>query len=285
MRHRNGHPGIVENSVGALFTALLLTGTTLAHGQALSTAEPEPAVGPDAAIAPATAAAAPPPTSGTVSDPWEHYNRRVFHFNQRLDARVAKPLAVAYEHSVPRPIRSGVTHFFSNLHQPINAANLLLQGHPARSGESVGRFLVNATIGIAGVFDPATPMHIPQFNEDFGQTLGRWGWKRSRYLLIPFLGPGTLRDRIGRVGDGQIGWYHAAPSGSGRLGLLGLSLVDKRAQMLALDQLDPGVGDEYTLVRDAWAARRAHQIADQSATAANAASDEQELRDYDLPTD
>lgn len=220
-----------------------------------------------------------------VPDPWERYNRHVYRFNKKVDQRIVKPVALAYQRHVPKPVRAGVTNFFTNLQQPVNAANLLLQGHPDKSAESLGRFAVDTTLGIGGLFDPATAMHFPQFNEDFGQTLGRWGWRRSRYFLIPFLGPGMLRDRVGKLVDGQISWNHFVSSDQTRLGLLGVSLVDMRTQLLPLDKLSQGLDDDYVLVREAWGQRRNYQIDDQTVRSAAdaAATDEREIQAYDLP--
>ena len=199
-----------------------------------------------------------------IPDPWEHYNRHIYHFNKQVDRRIAKPLAHAYQRVVPKPARTGVSHFFANLRQPVTAVNLLLQGHPGRSAESLGRFAIDSTIGIGGLLDPATAMHVPQFNEDFGQTLGRWGWRHSRYFLVPFFGPGTLRDRLGALVDSQYSWNHFVEYDRTREGLLGLSLIDTRVRFLPLDELSQGVDDDYVLVREAWGQRRNHQINDQT---------------------
>lgn len=202
--------------------------------------------------------------ASAVYDPWERYNRKVYRFNKKVDKAIAKPLALAYVRVVPQPVRTAVTHFYINLTQPVTAVNLLLEGHPKSSAQSVGRFAVNTTIGIGGLFDPATKMHIPPFNKDFGQTLGHWGWRRSRYFLLPFLGPGTLRDRIGSLVDSQIGPYQYFHPVDARVGLVGLSLVDTRVQILPLDALSAGIDDDYILVREAWTQRRMHQIDDQA---------------------
>jgi phospholipid-binding lipoprotein MlaA len=223
-------------------------------------------------------------TGGTAYDPWERYNRRVYRFNKRLDTTVAKPLAQAYVHDVPQPMRNGVSHFFRNLAQPVTALNLLLQGHPTSACKSLGRFAVNTTLGIGGVFDPATRMHIPPYNEDFGQTLGHWGWRRSRYFLLPFAGPGTLRDRIGSLTDAQIGPYRYIQPLGLRVAVAGVSLVDTRARILPLDELSAGIEDDYLLVREAWSQRRMHQIDDQNASITGQAA-EDSLKSYDFPED
>jgi phospholipid-binding lipoprotein MlaA len=203
-------------------------------------------------------------TENAVPDPWERYNRHIYRFNKGVDKAIIKPLALTYKKVVPKPMRTGVSHFFDNLHQPLNTVHLLLQGHPRSSVQSLGRFLVNTTIGIGGLFDPATALHIPQFEEDAGQTLGHWGWRHSRYFLLPFFGPGTVRDRIGTLIDSEIGPYHYIERDRTRIGLRGLSLVDSRVQILPLDELSQGIDDDYVLVREAWGQRRNHQIDDQT---------------------
>ncbi len=204
-------------------------------------------------------------------DPWERYNRSVFRFNKSVDTALLKPLATAYVRDMPEPVRNGVTHFFANLRQPITAVNLLLQGHPGLTCRSLGRFAINTTIGIGGLFDPATSMHIPSYDEDFGQTLGRWGWRRSRYFLLPFLGPGTLRDRIGSIGDTPFGPLRYVQPIAFRSSLIGLQVLDIRAGILPLDELGTGIDDDYVLVREAWSQRRMNQVDDQGSNASGAA--------------
>lgn len=222
--------------------------------------------------------------SSAAYDPWERYNRRVYRFNKRVDTALAKPLAQAYVRVVPQPMRNGVSHFYQNLRQPVTSANLLLQGHPASACKSLGRFAVNTTIGIGGLFDPATKMRIPPYNEDFGQTLGRWGWRRSRYFLLPFFGPGTVRDRVGALTDAQLGPYKYFHPTELRVGLIGLSMIDTRARILPLDELGAGIDDDYLLVREAWSQRRMHQIDDQTANM-NHDDAEDSLKSYDFPED
>jgi phospholipid-binding lipoprotein MlaA len=203
----------------------------------------------------------PPPVQLPASyDPWEKYNRKVHRFNNAVDRRIATPLAHAYVKVVPRPVRLGVGNFFNNLGQPLSAVNSLLQGHPGRAGQALGRFLVNSTIGVIGLFDPATRMHIPNHSEDFGQTLGVWGWKKSRYVELPLFGPRTVRDVFGMVGDGPLAPLRTVEDDKVRVFLQGLQLVDVRTQLFAVDSMRRGATDEYALTRDAWLQRRKYQI-------------------------
>ena len=196
----------------------------------------------------------------TAYDPWENWNRKVHRFNLAVDRGIATPLAKAYVRVVPRPVRLGVSNFFSNLGQPVSALNALLQGRPKDAGHSLGRFLLNATVGIGGIFDPATAANIPNRSEDFGQTLGVWGWKNSRYVELPLFGPRTLRDTFGLVGDAPLSPTRQVEDDAVRYGLQGLQLVDLRTQLFAVDAMREGATDEYALVRDAWLQRRNYQI-------------------------
>ncbi len=203
----------------------------------------------------------PPGVESTAAfDPWEKFNRRVHKFNNGVDRVVAKPLAKAYVKAVPRPIRLGVTNFFNNLGQPVSALNALLQGKPKQAAQSLGRFALNTTLGIGGIFDPASDAKIPNKSEDFGQTLGVWGWKRSRYVELPLFGPRTVRDTFGLIGDAPLSPIRQIEEDKVRVFTQGLQLVDVRAQLLPLDALRDGATDEYALFRDGWSQRRNYQI-------------------------
>lgn len=193
-------------------------------------------------------------------DPWEGFNRRVHAFNNVVDRAVARPLATAYTNVVPRFARTGVTNFFSNLRAPVTITNQLLQGRPGDAWDSLGRFLMNSTLGIGGLFDPASRALVPRRSEDFGQTLGAWGWRSSRYVELPFFGPRTVRDVFGLAGDIPLSPIRTIEEDKIRIPLQGLQLVDMRSQLLALDDIRDNAVDEYALTRDAWLQRRNYQI-------------------------
>lgn len=195
-----------------------------------------------------------------IYDPWEPFNRRVHSFNNVVDRAIARPLATAYTHVVPRFARTGVSNFFNNLRAPVTITNQLLQGRPDDAWDSLGRFLMNSTLGIGGLFDPASKALVPSRKEDFGQTLGAWGWRRSRYVELPFFGPRTVRDVFGLAGDMPLSPIRTIEEDKVRIGLQGLQLVDMRSQLLAIDDMRANAVDEYTLVRDAWLQRRNYQI-------------------------
>jgi phospholipid-binding lipoprotein MlaA len=216
----------------------------------------------------------PPGVQMPVSyDPWEKLNRKTHRFNNAVDRTIARPLALGYVKVVPRPVRLGVSNFFSNLGEPITTLNSLLQGKPKQAAQSLGRFLLNSTVGIGGIFDPASDAKLPRKNEDFGQTLGVWGWRRSRYVELPLFGPRTIRDVFGLFGDAPLSPIRQVDEDKVRLGLQGLQLVDVRAQLLSIDALREGAVDEYALFRDSWLQRRNYQISE----------DRKKSDDQDLP--
>ena len=201
-----------------------------------------------------------PAQSPTAYDPWEKFNRKVHAFNNVVDRAVARPLARVYVAAVPRPVRLGVGNFFDNLRQPLTMVNQLLQGRPRDATQTFGRFLLNSTVGIGGIFDPASDLKMKRRSEDFGQTLGTWGWRRSRYIELPFFGPRTVRDVLGMAGDMPLSPVRQIEDDKTRIFLQGLNLVDTRAQLLSLDSLREGAVDDYALVRDSWLQRRNYQI-------------------------
>jgi len=211
--------------------------------------------GPEGADVVAGQAASPPPER-VINDPWEGWNRKVHRFNNAVDRAVVRPVARGYTRVVPRPLRTGVGNVFSNLGQPFSAVNALLQGKPKRAGQSLARFAINLTLGVGGLLDPASDANLPRGHEDFGQTLAIWGWKRSRYLELPFFGPRTVRDSFGLGGDIAASPLRLIDDKPVRYGLVGLSLVDTRARLLSVDSLREGAVDDYALVRDAWLQRR-----------------------------
>lgn len=144
------------------------------------------------ALAPATASA-----QEEVSDPFEGFNRHMFAVHEAIDHAVLEPVARGYRAITPSPVRTGVRSFLRNLRSPVIFANDVLQGEFGRAGTTAARFGINSTIGIGGVFDPATTMGLERHDEDFGQTLGRWGVPSGPYLFIPLLGPTNFRDGVG----------------------------------------------------------------------------------------
>ncbi|MEY4761412.1 MAG: hypothetical protein RLZZ200_1268 [Pseudomonadota bacterium] len=208
-------------------------------------------------------------------DRFERFNRSVFSFNQGVDKHVARPVAKAYVAVTPAPVRSGVSNFFSNLSYPVVIVNDLLQAKPGPFARDSARFIVNSTLGIAGLFDPATKMGLDRNNEDFGQTLGYWGIGSGPYLVLPFLGPSGARDLVGRVGD-----YFAEPrtyieDRSLRYGLMAGDLVDKRAATLEAADIMNRAFDPYAFMRNAYLQRRQFLIHDGNPPDEEPAEDEE----------
>lgn len=193
-------------------------------------------------------------------DPWEGFNRGVFAFNDTLDRAVLKPVARGYRWATPQPVQTGVGNFFSNLGEIRTTLNSLLQGKPGNAGRSTSRFLLNTTVGIAGLWDVATPMGVTAEREDFGQTLGVWGVGEGPYLVLPLLGPSTVRDTGGLPLDMVTYPVYYVENDKVRYGLTALRIVDVRAGLL--DQEELIQGDRYTFIRDAYLQRRRFEVSD-----------------------
>lgn len=195
------------------------------------------------------------------NDPWEGFNRKVYAFNEGLD-KVARPIAVGYDKVMPDPFQRGVGNFFRNLDSTVTIVNQLLQGKFRESGSSLGRFLLNSTIGVLGFFDVASKVGIPYYNEDLGQTLATWGYEDSRFLMLPVFGPSTVRDSFTRYADS---FYHPvgyAIHGNNEWGYWIIRGIDLRATFLDEDQEIKEAYDPYSLVRDIWLQNREYQIYD-----------------------
>lgn len=196
-----------------------------------------------------------------IRDPWEGFNRRMHSFNDVADKFVLRPLAVGYDKITPVPVQAGVSRFFANLRMPTTVVNQALQGRPGDAGKSLGRFAINTTVGIAGVFDPASNFGmLKRGDEDFGQTLATWGWRDSRYLVLPLLGACTVRDAVGIVGDQPLAPTGQIQDSGTASGLQLIEIVDMRTRMLPIDKFRRDALDDYAFVRDAWAQRRNQQI-------------------------
>ncbi len=191
-------------------------------------------------------------------DPFEDVNRLVFAFNDSLDQMILKPVAKGYQRVTPDVAERGIGNFFANLSEFNSAVNSLLQGKPDAFFASGGRFLVNSTLGIAGLFDVATPMGMESRETDLGETLAVWGVPRGPYLMVPFFGPRTVRSGIGSIGDIYLSPEAYIDSTRGRNGLYGLRVVDERAELLDADALLSG--DRYIFLRDAYLQRRSARI-------------------------
>jgi phospholipid-binding lipoprotein MlaA len=201
--------------------------------------------------------------SPSPADPFEGFNRSVDTFNQQLDTYALRPTARAYVAVVPEFARMGVSNFFGNIGDVLIGINNLLQGKPVAAASDFGRFFVNTTIGVVGLFDVATDMGLKKNNEDFGQTLGRWGVGSGPYLVLPVFGPSSVRDAVGFVVDIQADPVVSIDSVATRNAVGGLRVVNRRADLLELTDSVEGVAlDSYSFVRDAYLANRRNRVYD-----------------------
>ena len=214
-------------------------------------------------------------------DPWEGFNRGTFAFNKFFDKYLLAPLAKGYRVILPNEVRTGVRNFFSNLKEPWTSINSALQGDLNNTGNSIARFCLNTTIGILGLFDVATPLGFEKQKEDFGQTLAVYGVGSGPYLVLPLLGPSTVRDAVGQVAgfvadpvtvalnrEGKENWIWIGTAVKG---------IDFREQNLEkIDNLEATSVDFYATVRSLYLERRNRMITNQ------AADDQDPFQDFDV---
>jgi phospholipid-binding lipoprotein MlaA len=197
-------------------------------------------------------------------DPWEAWNRKVFAFNDAIDEAVLKPVARTYRDVVPQLVRTGVSNFFGNIGDVWSTANHFLQGKVGSGLEMGMRVLSNTFFGLGGVLDPATELRLPRRSEDFGQTLGVWGLPAGPYIVLPLLGPSSLRDAAGVPLDRYAGTVTLYVDANAYVASA-LQLVNVRAELLATTQLLSDISlDRYSFVRDGYLSRRLDQVYDGS---------------------
>ena len=202
-------------------------------------------------------------TANNPQDPLEGYNRAVYSFNDAVDRTVLKPTATVYKNVVPGFAQTGVSNFFGNLSDAWSSINNLLQGKGEAGATDFGRVAVNSTFGIFGLLDIASEAGMPKHNEDFGQTLGKWGVPSGPYLILPLLGPSTVRDTAALPADigGDI-WKYKEPANWRNIGAA-VRIVDTRASLLdASGMLDDAALDRYEFLRDGYLQRRQSQVYD-----------------------
>ena len=195
-------------------------------------------------------------------DPMERFNRGTFKVNDALDRGVAKPAARAYRAVTPKFVRTGISNVLSNAAYPTVILNDLLQAKFKPAARDTGRLILNSTLGLAGLLDPATASGLEKNDEDFGQTLGRWGIPAGAYLVLPLLGPSSSRDAFGKVFDKGTEATTYIGSSSTKYIVTAVSLLDKRTGLLDTDALLERSGDKYALIRSAYLQRREYQVRD-----------------------
>lgn len=202
-------------------------------------------------------------TSGNPRDPLEGYNRVMFGFNDAVDKAALKPVATVYQKVTPSFLQTAVGNFFGNLGDVWTAVNNALQGKGKEAASDVMRVAVNSTFGLAGLLDVASEARLPKHREDFGQTLGKWGVQSGPYIVLPFLGPSTMRDTVGLPLDlAADPWAYKKPKGVRYAGTL-LKVVDQRASLLdASNLLEEAALDRYEFIRDGFLQRRESKVND-----------------------
>jgi len=196
-------------------------------------------------------------------DPWMGMNRKVYGFNQFMDRHLFTPLAKGYQFITPSGVDHSITRFFSNLGDIANSLNNLLQFKPVRALSDLGRFAVNSTVGVFGLFDVATHMGLQKSDEDFGQTLGKWGVPPGPYVVLPFLGSSSLRDAVGLIFDFRTYIPGYDPNTGRSYGMLALDFVDTRADYLGSTRvLNTASPDTYAFEREVYLQRRVDEVSD-----------------------
>jgi phospholipid-binding lipoprotein MlaA len=196
-------------------------------------------------------------------DPFERVNRTTYKFNYALDKAVARPIAHTYRRVTPQFVQTGVTNFLSNLDYPIVIVNDLLQGRFKVFARDTGRLLMNTTLGVGGVLDPASSAGLERNENDFGQTLGRWGVKPGPYLMLPILGPSDVRDGIGKIANTYTTPRQYIQNNTVYYSLYALYFVDYRASLIEQEKLLDSAYDPYAFLRNAYLQRRQFLISGQ----------------------
>ena len=203
-------------------------------------------------------------TGGDQRDPIEGLNRAIYNFNEGLDKMIIKPVAKGYQAVVPDPVDKGVTNFFGNINDVVTTVNGLLQFKFHQGGSDALRVLINSTLGVLGLFDVASKMGFEKHNEDFGQTLGYWGLGHGPYLVLPVLGPSSVRDATGRLVDASaFDPLYQVDHVPTRNSLRALQAVDRRADLLgATSVFDQAALDKYNFLKESYFQQRENAVND-----------------------
>jgi phospholipid-binding lipoprotein MlaA len=249
------------NLVVGLVSALVVMPTARAEASSAASAS-------SATATPASTASAMSPTSTAATtaaaenaDKFERYNRAMYRFNVGVDRAVLRPLAEGYSH-LPRPIRGGIGNFVGHLAYADTIVNNFLQGKFSDGGKDLARFTLNTVIGLGGLLDPATAAGLQKNDEDFGQTLGKWGVPAGPYVVLPFLGSSTLRDAPTWAVSNALDARSYIDEDAIRYSLAMARLVDTRASVLVADAAIDQAFDPYAFVRDAYLQRREYKVRD-----------------------
>ncbi|MVW87805.1 VacJ family lipoprotein [Pseudomonas sp. PB101] len=198
--------------------------------------------------------------AASEDDPWESVNRPIYKFNDVIDTYALKPLAQGYQYIAPQFVEDGVHNFFQNIGDVRNLANDILQAKPHAAGVDTARLIFNTTFGLLGVIDVGTRMGLQRNDEDFGQTLGYWGVGSGPYVMLPLLGPSTLRDAPSKYVDSYTAPYRYVDDVPVRNSFYALDIIDTRASLLSSEKLISG--DRYTFIRNAYLQNREFKVKD-----------------------
>ena len=197
--------------------------------------------------------------SDDINDPFEEFNRKTFEFNENVDEKILKPVAKFYSNFPPK-VKNGVTNFFNNLEDVETSINQLLQGKPKKSINDISRFIINSTIGLVGFIDVASKIGLERHEEDFGQTLAVWGVGSGPYIMLPGLGPSTLRDTLSRpVSSFSSITFHMTDTDV-NIALKTIDAIETRERLLDVESLLSG--DKYSFVKDAYIQSINYEIKD-----------------------
>lgn len=184
-----------------------------------------------------------------INDPFEDINRVTFEFNESLDRNILKPVAQTYS-KAPKPIKKGVTNFFNNLEEVETTVNQVLQGKPKFALNDLTRFVINSTLGLGGFIDVATKMGLTRHEEDFDQTLALWGVPSGPYIMLPALGPSSLRDTLSRPFSSFLSVTFHMTESDVNIALKGIDALETRERLLEIESLI--YGDRYDFVKDSY---------------------------------
>src|SRR5215212_1138924 len=216
-------------------------------------------------------------------DPFERVNRATFAFNDAVDRAVLKPVAKGYRKVAPQFVETGISNFMSNIHYPVVIVNDLLQAKFKPALSDTGRLLLNTTFGLAGFLDPASAAGLDRNDEDFGQTLGKWGAGPGPYLILPLLGPSTLRDGVGTAADQLADPRTYIERDSIRLSIQAVRIIDMRAHLLDVEGTLNKAYDRYAFLRNVYLQRREYQVTD--GQAAEEPMEDEPIEDEESPDD
>jgi phospholipid-binding lipoprotein MlaA len=218
------------------------------------------------------------------NDPWEGFNRKIFWFNEKADIYVMRPVAIGWDFIMPDLVQTALRNIFGNIRFPVIFVNDILQAKPIQASEDLGRFLVNTTVGIGGIWDPAKSIGLPGNNEDFGQTLGYWGVPPGPFLMLPLLGPSNPRDTVGLAADSAtvpygyfITWYISAA-------ISATNIINTRARYIEeIDENRRTALDFYSFQRNAYVSYRENQVKDRAEDVEVPPDDDYYFEDFEEP--